>query len=304
MGSARVASPSQQMPTSGSPWPRTQPGLAWVLSAVLVALALSACGSSSNRATRAAAAPSRASSNAVLRVGSDLTYPPYDYQRGGTPAGFDPELMRELAARLHQRVVFQDTRFEQLIPSLNSGQFGVIASALYITAKRATQVDYIPYLETGNSILVRADTPATAVGVSYLCGKTVGVIAGGAVVQSLQSEAKRTCNGAKPIQVHEFPTDPEATQALLSQQVDAQVTDAAVAKAALDKLAGKIKIASAELLYPIAVGLAVKKGDNALAQQLKRGLEKLRASGQYQALLGRYNLRPPDMAQVAKILGS
>ena len=59
----------------------------------------------------------------------------------------------------------------------------------------------------------------TAVGVSYLCGKTVGVIAGGAVVQSLQSEAHGACKGSKPIQVHEFPTDPEATQALLSQQV-------------------------------------------------------------------------------------
>jgi ABC-type amino acid transport substrate-binding protein len=240
----------------------------------------------------------------VLRVGADLTYPPYDYQQGGTPAGFDPEIMRGLASRLHQQVVFQDTRFAQLIPSLNSGQFGVIASALYITAKRATQVDYIPYLETGNSILVRAGTPGTAVGVSYLCGKTVGVIAGGAVVQSLQSEANGACKGSKPIQVHEFPTDPEATQALLSQQVDAQVTDAAVAKAAVDKLAGKIELASAELLYPIPVGLAVKKGNNALAQQLKKGLDELRASGRYQALLERYNLRAPDMAQVAKILGS
>jgi ABC-type amino acid transport substrate-binding protein len=240
----------------------------------------------------------------VLHVGADLTYPPYDYQQSGTPAGFDPELMREVASQLHQKVVFQDTRFEQLIPSLDSGQFGVIASALYITAKRATQVDYIPYLETGNSILVRAGTPATAVGVSYLCGKTVGVIAGGAVVQSLDSEAKGACKGAKPIHVHEFPTDPEATQALLSQQVDAQLTDAAVAKAAVDKLGGKIKIASTELVYPIPVGLAVKKGNNALAQQLKKGLNELRASGKYQALLGRYNLRPPDMAQVAKVLGS
>src|SRR6266550_7057606 len=113
------------MPTHGSPSPRTYRGMPWVLSAVLlVALALSGCGSSSNSASHSAAAPSGASSGAVLRVGADLTYPPYDYQQGGTPAGFDPEIMRGLASRLHQQVVFHDTRFAQLIPSLNSGQFG------------------------------------------------------------------------------------------------------------------------------------------------------------------------------------
>ena len=57
-------------------------------------------------------------------------------------------------------------------------------------------------------------------------------------------------------------------------------------------------------VHPIPVGLAVKKGNNALAQQLKKGLDELRASGRYQSLLERYNLKAPDMAQVAKILGS
>jgi len=44
---------------------------------------------------------------------------------------------------------FIDTRFEQLITSLRSGHFDVVASALYITPERAKLVDYIAYFTTG-----------------------------------------------------------------------------------------------------------------------------------------------------------
>jgi ABC-type amino acid transport substrate-binding protein len=266
--------------------------------ALLAAVALTGCASSSP------AGGASGQRQKVLRIGSDLTYPPYDYMQGGAQAGFDPDFVRALTSQIGMKPQFQDTRFEQLIPNLNSGQFDVIASALYITAARAKQVDYIPYLTTGNSIVVGADAADQPSNISGLCGKKVGVIKGAAVAQSLRQEATGACKGSKPIDVREFPTDPEATQALLSNQVDAQVTDAAVAKSVIDKTAGKLKISSTGLLYPIPVGLAVKKGNTVLVKQLQQALDKLRASGKYQALLDQYNLKAPDPAQVAKILGS
>ena len=268
-----------------------------LVGALVAAVALSGCGSGSSPGVVA-------SKQKVVRIGSDLTYPPYDYMQGGAQAGFDPDFVRALAAQIGVKPAFRDTRFEQLIPNLDSGQFDVIASALYITAARAKQVDYIPYLTTGNSIVVRVDAADQPSNVSGLCGKKVGLIKGAAVAQSLRQEAAGACKGSKPIDVREFPTDPEATQALLSNQVDVQVTDAAVAKSVVDKTSGKLKISSTGLLYPIPVGLAVKKGNTALAKELQQGLDNLRASGTYQALLNRYNLKAPDPAQVAKILGS
>jgi polar amino acid transport system substrate-binding protein len=43
--------------------------------------------------------------------------------------------------------------------------------------------------------------------------------------------------GLKPIALSEYTTDPQTTQALLSRAVEAQITDAAVARGVVEKLA-------------------------------------------------------------------
>ncbi len=146
---------------------------AWtLLAAALTALPLAGCGGSSSGGGTTASAPtssgpaasSAPAATGTLRVASDLTYPPYTYLENGQPAGFDPELVRALAGQIGAQAQFQDTRFEQLIAGLKSNRFDLIASALYITAERAKEVDYIPYFTTGNSIVVKSggDQPAAA----------------------------------------------------------------------------------------------------------------------------------------------
>jgi polar amino acid transport system permease protein len=244
----------------------------------------------------AAAEPGR-----PLRVGSDLTYPPYAYLEGGQPAGFEVEFMRAVGQRLDRPVEFVDTRFEQLIPQLRAGGFDVIASALYITEARAAQVDYIPHLTTGNSIVTRSAGPAYA-DPAALCGHTAGVIKGGDVANQLRAEAGPCVSN--PIDVRDFATDSEATQALLAGQLDAQVTDAAVARSVVDAGHGALRIAGDELLYPVPVGLAVTKGNTPLAEQIGGAIAAMREDGSYQALLDRYNLAPPDGAAAALALGA
>jgi polar amino acid transport system permease protein len=239
-----------------------------------------------------------------LRVGSDLTYPPYAFMQGGKPSGFDPEFMAALSTKLGRTPEFVDTRFEQLVTSLRSGHFDVVASALYITAERGKLVNYIPYFTTGNSIVTRVDA-APAADATALCGQRVAVIKGGDVATKLRGEASSQCAaaGKGAIDVRDFTADSEGTQALLAGQIDAQVTDAAVAKTAVDSAGGRLAITSKSFLYPVPVGLAVSKDNVALAQQMRDGISAMQADGSYQQLLAKYNLGPADKAQVASILG-
>ncbi|MBT2520166.1 ABC transporter substrate-binding protein [Arthrobacter sp. ISL-28] len=131
---------------------------------------------------------SSGSAGQSLVVGSDLTYPPYAYFEGSTPAGFDPDITKAIADKLHMKVDYKDTRFEQLIPGLKSRSFDVIASALYITAERAKEVDYIPYFSTGSSILTKASGEKLS-DIGDLCGKKVAVIKGGVPSKNLEAEA-------------------------------------------------------------------------------------------------------------------
>src|SRR4051812_36595256 len=104
-------------------------------------LALSGCSGS---AASAGSSSTGVETPGTLAVGSDLTYPPYAYLKGDTPAGFDPDISRALAQQAGLKATFVDTRFEELIAGLESGRFDVIASDLYITDARKQQVDFIP----------------------------------------------------------------------------------------------------------------------------------------------------------------
>lgn len=286
-----------------SPTPRSARSFAKVLVRVSAVTAvgalLASCGGGGGSSSED---PGEGTSDALI-VGSDLTYPPYAYFEGDNPAGFDPDITAAIAEEMGVTVEYKDTRFEQLIPGLQSGQFDVIASALYITSERAQEVDFIPYFSTGNSILVReGDAPLETA--ADLCGKVVSVIKGGDIVQRLREDASTACTdaGSEPIDVREFTTDPEATQAMVSGQVDAQVTDAGVASTLGDNADVAVEITSTDLLYPIPVGLGVEKGNAELVEKLETALQALKDNGTYAELLEQYNLAEPDEAQVAEIL--
>ena len=238
-----------------------------------------------------------------LKVGTDLTYPPYNYfDDGNTPAGFDVELMRLIADKAGLDVVFLDTRFENLILGVNSGQFDVIASTLYVKPERARKIDYIPYMKTGVSIAVAANGGLAFAAPRDLCGRVVGSIKGAAWLEALAGMNEDVCAG-NPIESREFPTSPEATQAMLSGGVDAQVEDSAVLGDAAVKLGGRVLITSSKQFYPVIVGLGVKKGNAALADVLRAALADLETDGSYRALLDKYNVAKPTEMEFRKAVG-
>ncbi|QXI31005.1 ABC transporter substrate-binding protein [Pseudomonas vanderleydeniana] len=240
-----------------------------------------------------------------LSIGSDLTYPPYTYLAQGKPAGFDPEFMTLLGQHLKLTTQFQDTRFANLVMGVNARRFDVVASALYVTPERAAQVDFVPYLKSGASLMVRADDSFRPQHPEDLCGKRIGSIKGGSWIPKLMALSKSHCEatGQAPIDSREFPTSPEAAQALLAKAVDVQFEDAAVATITADKLKGRVVISSRELIYPVVIGLAVRKGNDALLGELRQGLAAMKSSGEYQTLLAHYNLGEPSPSEVAQALG-
>lgn len=240
-----------------------------------------------------------------LSIGSDLTYPPYTYLAQGKPAGFDPEFMTLLGQQLKLTPQFHDTRFANLVMGVNARRFDVVASALYVTPERAAQVDFVPYLKSGASLMVRTDDNFRPQSPEDLCGKRVGSIKGGSWIPKLMALSKSYCqaNGQAPIDSREFPTSPEAAQALLAKAVDVQFEDAAVAAITADKLNGRVTLSSQTLIYPVVIGLAVRKGNDALLKQIDQGLAAMKASGDYQTLLNRYNLGEPTPTDVAQALG-
>ncbi len=235
-----------------------------------------------------------------LTVGIDLTYAPYAYLNNGQPSGFDPDFMHLLAQKMNLAAKFKDTRIENIIIGLNARHYDIVASALYVNPQRARQVDFLPYLQTGGVLVVRGDDTFRPQTLEELCGKKISSMKGAAWIPKLNTLSESYCapKGLKPIEVKEFPSAPEAAQALLSKGVDVQYEDAAVAKMVIDALGGRLAISSKQMIDPVLIGLAFNKDNPQLKQQAIKAFQELKDSGQYEQLLQKYNLAYPGEALI------
>jgi len=239
-----------------------------------------------------------------LVAGSDLTFFPYEYVQDNKPAGFDIELVEGLGKIMGRSVETLDTRFPNLITGLQGGRFDIVNSSMYITADRLKVIDMIPYLKSGEAIIALKGSDYQPKQPEDFCGHKIGSMGATSWLQQLHKLSDEYCvkNGLKPIAVSEYATDPQTTQALLSRAVEAQITDAAVARGLVEKLGNRVVISSDSLIYPVLNGFGVKKGNEAVKTALVEALKQYSATPEYAALLKKYNFQVPTEADIAALM--
>jgi His/Glu/Gln/Arg/opine family amino acid ABC transporter permease subunit len=95
---------------------------------------------------------------AVLRVGTELTYPPFSYEEDGEPTGYDIDVMRAVADEAGYDVEFVQAPFDALFPALDSGRIDVIANQVTINPEReAAYLFTRPYTYSRGVIVTAAD---------------------------------------------------------------------------------------------------------------------------------------------------
>jgi polar amino acid transport system substrate-binding protein len=240
----------------------------------------------------------------TIIAGSDVTFFPYEYMDNNRPAGFDIELLDGLGKVMGRKVETIDTRFPNLITGLQGGRFDVTNSSMYITAERVKVIDMVPYLKSGESILALKGGAFQPKRPEDFCGHKIGSMAATSWLQQMHKLSDEYCvkNGQQPIAISEYATDPQTTQAMLAHAVEAQITDAAVARGVVDKLGGRVVISSDSLIYPVLNGFGVKKGNDAVKNDLVSALEKYRAMPEYAALLKKYNFEAPTDEDITALM--
>lgn len=239
-----------------------------------------------------------------LIAGSDVTFFPYEYMDNNKPAGFDIEYLDGLAKTMGRQMETLDTRFPNLITGLQSGRFDVANSSMYITAERVKVIDMIPYLKSGESILTLKGAAYQPKTPEEFCGHKVGSMGATSWLAQMHKLSDEYCvkKGLQPIAISEYSTDPQTTQALLAHAVDAQITDAAVAVGAVDKLGGRVVISSDTLIYPVLNGFGVKKGNDSVKTALVDAMKKYNATPEYAALLKKYHFQAATEADIAELM--
>lgn len=237
-----------------------------------------------------------------LSIGSDMTYPPFTYLVEGQPTGFDIEVVEAIATQMGLDSNWVDTRFAALIPGIRAGHFDVIASALYVTEERQNVLDFVPYTKAGSSIMVLASASDKPASVADLCGKSVSSIRGASWIPKLARTAAEECDG-KVIEVREFDTDAQATQAMRAGAVDAQFIDNVVAAEAVVRQGGEFEVTSTEVLYPVLVAIGVLPDNPELLAEVAAALAAIRADGSFEAIRAKYNMAPVTDEEIAAVTG-
>lgn len=230
-----------------------------------------------------------------FKVGMEITYPPFESYDQDKVVGSDADLSRALAAQIGANASFVDTRFSSLMPGLNARHYDAIISGMYVTPERAAQAQVIPYAQTGAAIMVPATSSIKPKSEEDLCGLHVGLEQGTTWVAKLQTLSKDYCtaNGKGAITVSEYPSAPEVLQALLSNNVQAQMEISGAAGALAAKSGGRVVVTSTKLIYPQTLGIYIRKDNTALFDVVSKALDRLKKNGEYDAMLKRYNLAAP-----------
>jgi polar amino acid transport system substrate-binding protein len=261
-------------------------------------LLLSACGSStstgsSTPTTKASiTAPTDLITKGILTVGSDTTYPPQEFidTASGKATGFDVDLITEMAKRMGLTANVKTANFTTIVDDLKAKRYDVVISAQTITPDRQKQVDFVPYFNAGQSILVANGNPKKINAVTDLCGKTVGVQDGTTELDTLNAANKAACK-ANPAMLTVLSAQTDVINLLVTGRVEATFQDSPVTDYYLKLNPGHFQVAGS-IVNAAPEGISVRKGDTSMFTAVQQAFNAVKADGTYASLFSKWQLDP------------
>ncbi|MBS3179490.1 MULTISPECIES: glutamate ABC transporter substrate-binding protein [unclassified Pseudoclavibacter] len=187
----------------------------------------------------------------------------------GERTGFDVDVARWMAASLgvsEENIEFKPIASANREQAISNGDIDYYVGTYSITDKRKDQIDFAgPYFETGQGLLVGADSEITGVD-DLVAGVNVCSATGSTPIQNIRDNYPE-------VTTTEFDTYSQCVEALLNGQVDAVTTDEAILIGYAAQDPEQLKVVGepfSEELY----GIGLAKGDDALRDHFNTTLEE------------------------------
>lgn len=228
---------------------------------------------------------------------SDISAPPLTfYDAAQSPVGAEIELGNALAAELGVRANWANTSFNGIIPALQARQCDAIMSQLYIKPEREAVVDFVPYMYASNTLMVATGNTAIN-GVDDLCGTKAAGQTGTTVIGYLTDQSAKCASAGRPaVDIRQFTKDSDALQQLRLGLVDCYGTTLETAAYVMSQQPGTFRLAGAPF-NRIKVGIATRKGEQALHGALTQALTAVQKSGTYNTILAKWKLTGDDISR-------
>jgi len=228
----------------------------------------------------------------TLVVASAYPDPPFDVIEGGSPSGFDIELMRAICSQLDlalRPVRYSGDDFNGIFDGLANGSYDAVISGTTITPERAAVALFSkPYLEFNQGVAVNRQLTPNVASLGDLRGLTAGIQSGNTsdfVAKRLVAEG--AIAGIKYYPYHGITTaldDLEAGRIGLVIKLFPVISSWFKSRR---QLAVALQVPTHEQL-----GIAFAKQNQPLCEAVNRALATLRDNGEFARLQARRLPRP------------
>ncbi len=214
-----------------------------------------------------------------LKIGSDTTYPPFEFVDTKTNriVGFDVDMVNAICKLINCKAQFVTTNFDTIFVALSQKQFDMVASGVTVTDERKKTVDFgDSYLQYGETLLVKTgNTTVKSKDDLKNTNIVVGVQTG---TSNEQTALKLVADPNK--QIKRFDTFDQAVAALIAGDVNCVEIDQPAALGYIANNPGKIQTIN-ENFTSDELALAFQKGDTTLRDAFNAGLKAIQANGTY-----------------------
>jgi polar amino acid transport system substrate-binding protein len=219
----------------------------------------------------------------TLTVGMELAYPPFETKdAAGEPTGVSVDFMKDFGAAYGYDVVIENTAWDGLIASLQTGKVDAVMSSMTITADRAKQVDFSdPYAVAQLALLVNVKSGIAKADDLNQPGKSVAVKTGST------GDVYATKNLANA-DIIRLADESACVTEVIQGKADAFIYDQLTIYQNNQANPDTTNAVFIPFQDPEHWGIAVKKGNSALLAQLNAFIAKSKTDGEFDKLTNKY----------------
>lgn len=229
-----------------------------------------------------------------LKVAIVPNYPPMDFKDPATGqlTGLDVDLGEAIGKKLGIKILWQETRFDQMMPAIATGRVDAIMSAMTDYKSRQETATFVDYIRSGPQFFTGKSREAEFADMKALCGKKVGASRRTNFPKEIEAWSEANCAG-NAVQLVGTEGSADARTQLRQGRIDAAVQGSETLPYIMEQEPNTFApIGKAFSTQYTGIALPVK--EQALHDAVRGALDALIADGSYKAILDKWKL--PDSA--------
>ncbi len=216
----------------------------------------------------------------TITIGVAADQPGLSYLHGDEYSGFDIAVAKYVAKALgfaEKQIVFKKVLPSTRVSSLKDSIVDMVVDSFATGDASDGEISFAgPYLNVGETLLVRADDAETITGIDAVSGKTVCAAKGSAIAGHVRDLSEN-------VTVEERDSYPQCVTSLMMGQADAVAADDAIASGLASGRGIEYLHVVGESFAERSYMVAVKSGQDSLVRQIDAALESMLNDGSWES---------------------